>query len=86
MFQVDLIADIVGQHKYDLDASMLSLNTPKPEMYCTCGMHWLDDDWGDRTWDLHVAQAILDALRPKTGPIEIDPGQIPLFGEEEKEE
>lgn len=79
--QVDLLAQIIGQHKFDLDRSLLGEGV----MACTCGQQWPDEGWSDAAWNEHVAQAILDALQPTTGPIDIDPGQVPLFDHEKEE-
>lgn len=79
MMQVDLLAQIIAQHHFDLERSI-----EEPQyIYCECGKQFLfDSTYEQEQYDLHIAQAILDALQPASPPVEQSPGQVPLFDHE----
>jgi hypothetical protein len=80
MMMRNLLAGVIGQHKFDLDASLVTESV----MACTCGQRWPDDQWSDERWNLHIADALLSALKPTCPPEEHGPEQLPLFETEEE--
>lgn len=79
MMQADLLAQIIAQHKFDIDAL---LDSPD-HMRCTCGQSWPNADYSDAVWNLHVANAILGVLNPPP-QVEVITQPVPLWALEDE--